>query len=222
LRVALTFDAEHPGRPSPGKRILDSLLEILGTASVRATFFMQGRWASAYPEQARAIAASGHLVGSHSHHHADMRMMTPDGFLDDLALARSAIETASGLDPMPWFRLPFGLGSNDEHIVAAIGQAGYRHVMWDCDSLDWRAATSKQIEARVWRLAKKRDESTVLFHTWPGDTPEGVRAIIKRVKEADGEFITVAELAGEVPLHAGVEPRRPDPRNLRRGARPRR
>ena len=52
FRVALTFDAEHPDRPSaPGvqERLLDSLRRL----EVRATFFVQGRWAEAYPLTAR-------------------------------------------------------------------------------------------------------------------------------------------------------------------------
>jgi len=48
FRVALTFDAEHPDRPArPGND--ERLLDALAAAGVRATFFVQGRWAEAYP-----------------------------------------------------------------------------------------------------------------------------------------------------------------------------
>src|SRR6478735_8977445 len=55
-QVALTFDAEHPDRswcpPGAAERILD----VLAGAGIRATFFVQGRWAEAHPATARRIA----------------------------------------------------------------------------------------------------------------------------------------------------------------------
>ena len=77
MRVALTFDTEFPDRPSPAG-VEEQILSALAGAGVRATFFLQGRWARAYPEVARRIAEPGHVIGNHSHHHAPM-----DGLLDD-------------------------------------------------------------------------------------------------------------------------------------------
>ena len=54
FRVALTFDAEHPDRPStPG--VQERLLDLLARDAVASTFFIQGRWAEAYPATARRI-----------------------------------------------------------------------------------------------------------------------------------------------------------------------
>ena len=52
----LTFDAEHPGQSlcPPGNAEL--ILDILAQTGTRATFFVQGRWATAYPSVARRIA----------------------------------------------------------------------------------------------------------------------------------------------------------------------
>ncbi|MFZ9703020.1 MAG: polysaccharide deacetylase family protein, partial [Candidatus Limnocylindrus sp.] len=68
MRVALTFDAEHPDRPHHLVGSEDRLRETLGTLEVRGTFFVQGRWAEAFPDQARRIAEDGHLIGNHSHY----------------------------------------------------------------------------------------------------------------------------------------------------------
>ena len=54
-RVALTFDTEHWSHPS-GADVQERILDVLAGAGVRATFFVQGRWATAYPECARRIA----------------------------------------------------------------------------------------------------------------------------------------------------------------------
>ena len=107
FRVALTFDAEHPDRPArPGndRRLLDALSRV----DVTATFFVQGRWAEAHPDVARRIATDGHLVGHHSHYHVRMLGLSGHGLKIDIARGEQAILEATGVDPHPWFRLPFG------------------------------------------------------------------------------------------------------------------
>src|SRR5437762_11538647 len=86
FRTALTFDAEHPDRRStPG--VQERLLDILDRLDVKATFFIQGRWAEAYPDTAARIAKSGHLVGNHSHYHARMPHLSRDGLDFDIKTA---------------------------------------------------------------------------------------------------------------------------------------
>ena len=46
--------------------------DVLAGLQVRTTFFVQGRWAEAYPALARRVATDGHLVGHHSHYHVRM------------------------------------------------------------------------------------------------------------------------------------------------------
>ena len=90
FRVAVTIDAEHPDRPTePG--VTSRILDALATAGVPATFFVQGRWAEAEPAVARRIAADGHLVGNHSHHHARLTLLTGAGIARDARAAEAAI-----------------------------------------------------------------------------------------------------------------------------------
>ena len=92
LRVALTLDAEHPDRPwcPPGNA--EGILDTLRERHVTATFFVQGRWAEAYPATAKRIADDGHLVGHHSHYHARMPLLLGGGFADDITDGAKAIE----------------------------------------------------------------------------------------------------------------------------------
>ena len=64
LRVALTFDAEHPSRAGQSTDAPHRILDVLHRTGVRGTFFLQGRWATAFPATARRIAEDGHLVGN--------------------------------------------------------------------------------------------------------------------------------------------------------------
>ena len=114
MRVALTFDVEHPDRPNLAPDALEHILHALAAHNARATFFLQGRWVEAHPERTRLIAAAGHLVGNHSFYHARMPLLTDEGLEADVLAAERAIEEVTGTSPRPWFRCPFGTGWDDD------------------------------------------------------------------------------------------------------------
>jgi peptidoglycan/xylan/chitin deacetylase (PgdA/CDA1 family) len=196
FRVALTFDAEHPDRPwcPPGnaERILDTLRE----RNVRATMFVQGRWAEAYPETARRIADEGHLVGHHSHYHARMPLLLESGFPEDIADGAAAIEAATGRDPRPWFRCPFGAGSDDPRVRTQLDALGYRHVHWHVELEDWEPWRTGEAIAgdAVAGATAHGDGAVVLLHTWPGGTGDAVAPMIDLLRDGGATFVTVAEL----------------------------
>ena len=197
--VALTFDAEHPDRswcpPGAAERILD----VLAGAGILATFFVQGRWAEAYPATARRIADEGHLVGNHSHHHARSPLFSDRGLREDVDAARDAIVRATGRDPRPWFRCPFGDGAGDPRVLAVIAAAGYRHVGWHVEVEDWEPARTPEAIAAdaVSGIRQHGDGAVLLLHTWPGGTAEALPLVLRDLHEGT-RFVTVDALE-EVP-----------------------
>jgi peptidoglycan/xylan/chitin deacetylase (PgdA/CDA1 family) len=202
FRVALTFDAEHPDRPATAGSA-DALIGRLSELGIRATFFVQGRWAEAYPELVRRIVDGGHLVGSHSHYHARMPLLTDAGILEDLAAAATAIGDAAGVDPRPWFRCPFGAGATDGRVLAGVVAAGYRHVGWHVSGDDWDPARDVGVVAGdvIEGVIAHGDGAVVLLHTWPRPTLAAVEALVPRLADAGAQFCGVDELP-DVP--AGV------------------
>ena len=199
FRVALTFDAEHPDRPtdSGAETRLFAALEAEG---VPATFFVQGRWAEAYPDRARRIADGGHLVGSHGFYHARMTLLSDTGLFADIHAAEAAIVAATGTDPKPWFRCPFGDGMDDPRVLGAIESAGYRHVGWDVNIEDWEADRDAPtvgtllVDGILARRGGGDPDSIVLLHSWPAGTGAGVSLAIARLREAGASFVRVDEL----------------------------
>jgi peptidoglycan/xylan/chitin deacetylase (PgdA/CDA1 family) len=195
FRVALTFDAEHPDRPArPGND--ERLLDALAAAGVRGTFFVQGRWAEAFPSVARRIAVDGHLVGSHTFYHARLPLFSEWGLANDLQAAEEVIQGIVGVDPRPWIRAPFGTGANDVSLIWRLEALGYRHIGWHVSPEDWDPATSRdEVEqAVVEGVAANGDGSVALMHTWPDPTHAALPAIIDRLRGAGAAFVTVAEL----------------------------
>jgi peptidoglycan/xylan/chitin deacetylase (PgdA/CDA1 family) len=195
LRVALTFDAEHPDRPNVAGTA-ERLLDALDTAGVPATFFVQGRWAEAYPATARAIATAGHQVGNHSHYHARMPLLTDSGLAEDIAEAGRIILDTTGVDPLPWFRCPFGAGATDPRVQAVVTAAGYRHVGWHIAAEDWEPSrTGGAIEADL--VAGVRDHgdgAVILLHTWPSGTLAAIPGTIARLRDRGAAFVRVDAL----------------------------
>jgi peptidoglycan/xylan/chitin deacetylase (PgdA/CDA1 family) len=196
LRVALTFDAEHPDRPWCPPANAQRILGDLERAGVRATFFVQGRWAKAHPDVARRIAEDGHLVGHHSHYHARLPLLSDDGLRADLDDGASAIQEATGRDPRPWFRCPFGAGHDDARVLGVVAERGYRNVHWHIEVEDWEpwragpAIATSVIDG----VRAHGDGAVVLLHTWPGGTGDATAQAIAGLRELGATFVTVDEL----------------------------
>ena len=196
MRVALTFDTEHPARPCTG-RVLELILASLARAGAPATFFVQGRWARSSPDQARRIGSAGHLIGNHSHHHAPMDSLTEDGFRADVRAAGATIEAVTGVDPRPWFRCPFGAGMDDPEVLHRLEEMGYVHVGWDVDPRDWHEDSDAEAVARsVLEGIRMRDDSIVLLHSWPDSTAEALPRILAGLAEAGAELVNIEMLMG--------------------------
>jgi peptidoglycan/xylan/chitin deacetylase (PgdA/CDA1 family) len=196
MRVALTFDAEHPDRPSNAPENVDRILDCLHDRGIRATFFVQGRWAQAETERVQRIVHDGHVVGNHSFYHARMPLLSDDGLRVDIRDAEARIREQAGVDPRPWFRCPFGAGHDDPRVLAALSQTGYRNVHWHVEAEDWEPwRTARDIaDDVVAGVAQHGDGAIVLLHTWPSGTAGGLPLALDGLARLDAEFVTVAEL----------------------------
>lgn len=195
MRVALTIDTEHPDRPCrPGNP--ERIAEELRARGIRASFFLQGRWAGANPRLARRLAEDGHVIGNHSNAHARMSELTDDGIRASITDAGEAIAEAAGVDPRPWFRCPYGAGMDDPRILGLIAELGYRHAGWDVDPNDWDDAVGAgELRARVrgGRLAHG-DGARLLLHAWPDVTADTLPAILDDLHADGAEMVGIDEL----------------------------
>jgi len=133
--VALTFDA---GANADG---IPSILATLAETGVPATFFLTGKWVEVYPEYSAEIGAK-YPVGSHSYSHPDFTTLTDAEIESELSKAAAAIESATGLDPHPMFRFPFG-ASND-HCIDLVNSLGYGAISWTVDTRGWQGTSGGQ------------------------------------------------------------------------------
>ena len=101
--IVITFD-DGPLPPHTEK-----VLETLAAQCVKATYFMVGSMAAAYPELVRKVAAAGHTIGTHSWNHplSFHRMPLPKAE-EQIERGIAAVQAAlgDGYKVAPFFRYP--------------------------------------------------------------------------------------------------------------------
>ena len=104
-----------------------ALLALLDEAGVRATFFVVGSVADAYPGLVREVAARGHEIGSHTYGHELIYRLEPRAFKADLERSRAQLQELTG-QPVLGFRAPeFSVGSLGHWSFEVIAEAGFRY-----------------------------------------------------------------------------------------------
>jgi peptidoglycan/xylan/chitin deacetylase (PgdA/CDA1 family) len=101
--IALTFD------DGPDPAVTPRVLDLLDEMAMKASFFVIGRHARAYPELTAEIARRGHRVENHTDTHPLLFACYTVGPLRrEIERAQDAIESATGRRPR-LFRAPAGL-----------------------------------------------------------------------------------------------------------------
>jgi peptidoglycan/xylan/chitin deacetylase (PgdA/CDA1 family) len=197
MRVALTVDTEHPDRPTtdPIGNFVRTL-DVLEALRVKATFFVQGTWARAYPDLVHRIAAGGHLVGGHSHRHCPYTSLHAQGIAHDLQSSRHSLAVL-GLDVGGWFRLPGGRGSGDAAVLEALRSSGFRHVGWTAMAGDWRPdrSVAQVVDKVLADVDGRRPDglSVPVFHSWPDSAPPALEMVLEKL-DGSVQFVTLDQV----------------------------
>jgi peptidoglycan/xylan/chitin deacetylase (PgdA/CDA1 family) len=131
-RIALTFD------DGPNPAITPQILQLLERHSVRATFFLIGKYARASPGLVREIAARRHVIGNHTETHPNLALLSARRIEDEVRRCQANIVAAlpTGAAAPAWVRPPFGY--RGPQLGTAVQRAGLRGVaMWSLTCHDW-------------------------------------------------------------------------------------
>jgi peptidoglycan-N-acetylglucosamine deacetylase len=187
--VALTFD------DGPNPFATPAILDALGTADVRGTFFVLGRHADRWPDLVARMVAEGHVVANHGYHHRKLTFRSPRYVRDDIALGSDAIDRAGGGRPT-LFRPPHGY--RNPWVTPIARAAGQRTVGWTLGVWDSARPGSAVIAERVIRRADAG--AIVLLHDGDGydsdgdrmQTASAVPLLVRGLRERGFAFATLA------------------------------
>ncbi len=192
--VVLTFD-DGPILPYS-----DQILDILASQCVKATYFLVGEMARAFPGTVRRIYEEGHTIGTHSEDHPTRFGQLPlEKMRHEIDWGISDVSAALGDSKYlaPFFRIP-GLARSDivESELAARGLAIFSS---DTDADDWHHRISgKQIIALAMRRLEARGKGILLLHDIHPATVAALPGLLKELKDNGFHIVQVAPAASYV------------------------
>ena len=179
-KVAITFD------DGPNADYTELLLEGLEERGVRATFFLLGREVEKYPDIVKEISDSGHLIGTHSYDHVNLKNLSDAAAVEQVDKTNQAIHEITGEYP-EYIRPPFGCWKcNLDYETKMI------EVLWDVDPLDWKTSNSDVIAKRV--VSKVEENDIILLHDASESSVKAAFKIIDALEEEGYVFVTVDEI----------------------------
>ncbi|MCT2536284.1 polysaccharide deacetylase family protein [Aquibacillus koreensis] len=188
--VALTFD------DGPDPRFTPQILDVLKEYDVKATFFLLGSRAAAFPDLVQRIQDEGHVISNHTYWHPNLVEQADIGVLEN-EVTRTENELAEQIGyKTKLFRAPYGFLYDE--LVEKLAVMNYSVVGWSVDSLDWQESPPEEIAYNV--LNNIHPGAIILMHDgaeWEGDrtnTIKSLRQIIPALQEQGFAFETVPEL----------------------------
>lgn len=172
--IYLTFD------DGPQHVFTPKVLAVLARHHAKATFFVLGREAAAYPELVETTRAQGHTIGNHTWDHPMLTKLTPQ---------RIRQEIFSGVKSK-CFRPPF---RDTNPAVAAVAAANHqREVLWDIDTKDWEKPGAAKIERAILRGA--HPGAVILLHDGGGNRTQTVAALDRALTQLTARGYTFRAL----------------------------
>ena len=166
--VALTFDDGPTPYTSP------AILDFLEQNHVPATFFVEGSYASLWPDLIKREWNDGFAIGEHSWDHPDLTLQTEAGLQHQLGDTDAALHKILGKSACLWlWRPPYG--SVNRHVLNASAAYGLTTVTWDNSSGDWLRPGADKIAIAV--LNQAHPGAIVLMHDGPADREETAQAL---------------------------------------------
>jgi peptidoglycan/xylan/chitin deacetylase (PgdA/CDA1 family) len=187
-RIAITFD-DGPNGP-----FTEAVLKLLAQYGAKATFFMVGRAVEAQSELARAVAAAGHAVGSHTYSHAKLHRMPLERMQEEVDRGHRCLIEA-GVPHFPIFRAPHGLKTFA--LVRHLSRRNLRLIAWTDGVYDTDCPSGDVIYRRAQR--KLRPGEILLLHDGKQSHDRGplllaLPRILQACRDRGLEMVTVPTL----------------------------
>jgi peptidoglycan-N-acetylglucosamine deacetylase len=199
--LALTFD------DGPDPAYTPAILNILKEKNVKATFFIIGANAEAYPGLVQRILAEGHEIGNHTFTHPNLAETSEEADRLEYNATQRLFEALTGRS-MRLFRPPY-LGdaepvTKEEIVPVQIAQnMGYLTIGVHVDPFDWQQPSLDEMMSRILKSVTDPNPdlrgNIILLHDSGGDRTRTVQllpGLIDGLRARGYKFVPVSRLAG--------------------------
>lgn len=183
--VILTFD------DGPHRSRTVSVLNVLASQCVTATFFVQGDNSRRHPAVVRAIVENGHSVGGHSMTHRNLALLPLEEGVKDALDGVTATDAALGeVGATRLFRFPF-VASTPE-LSSVLKSTGLIEIGVTVDGKDWTDNGAGEIVDIIMAgLEAGPGRGTVLLHDPFDHSERATRLLLRRLKDEGYEIVAL-------------------------------
>src|SRR5690625_911901 len=174
-----------------GTEYIPRILEVLKEQNVKATFFIEGKWAKENKNIVKMIHEQNHLIGNHAYNHPDMARISVTEMNEQIENTNEIIEAIIDYRPK-WFAPPSG--SFNDQVVKTAHELEMETILWTVDTIDWK---NPSVSVMINRVMKNiHPGATVLMHpTEP--VAQGLGLLIDEIKQKEYSLGTIEELLSE-------------------------
>jgi peptidoglycan-N-acetylglucosamine deacetylase len=195
--IVITFD----DGPLPPRTT--QVLDTLDHECVKATFFLIGKMAHAYPDTVKRIRDAGHTIGTHSNSHPlTFHRMPLEKAAQEInqGIANVTAALGDGPGPAPFFRIPGLLRAEGvEHYAASQNLQ-----VWSADFLadDWTKIGPGQVYSRALQRIEAAHKGILLLHDIQTKTVEALPYLLRELKRRGYKIVQVVPATPERPKTA--------------------
>jgi peptidoglycan-N-acetylglucosamine deacetylase len=171
-----------------GTEYVPKILAILKDKNIKATFFIEGKWAKENVDLVKMIKNQNHLIGNHAYNHPNMANLTTQQMVEQISQTNDILKAITGIAPA-WFAPPSG--SYNQYVVDAAHSQKMETVLWTVDTIDWKNPTVSVMINRV--NSKLHPGATILMHPTAA-TAAGLDELIDSVKDKGYKLGTMEQL----------------------------
>ncbi len=177
--IALTFD------DGPSKKNTNTLLDILKTENVKATFYVLWSRVEEYPDTLKREYLEWHEIGNHSYSHSLLTRLSDRMMQEEIYKTDQAIYHTIGIYPRT-FRPPYGWIN-----AKILEKSAMPAILWSIDPRDWR---THNIAKDIASVKNAKDGDILIMHDIHEASVASVPVIIKNLRERWFTFVTISEL----------------------------
>lgn len=205
--LSITFDGGSKAKFS------EEIIEFLYREKVQATFFLTGNFIKNNPEIVKKLSNYNFEVGNHTFSHPHLTTyslnlkqetkinLNYEKLKEELEETDKIYKKITGKNLKNFWRAPYG-EYNEEILIWGI-RAGYFHIGWSWDSLDWLEEENPSFERRILKINSLKEKikndqkwlygQVLLFHLG-NNNPEEIKEIINLIKEKNIQMVSISTL----------------------------
>ncbi len=205
--LCITFD----GGSKKGSS--EEIIKILKEEELKVTFFLTGKFIKNYPEIVKEIEKEGHEVGNHTYSHPHLttyfmnfkqetlEKINYENIRVELSTTNNLYKALTGKEMVFFWKETYG--DYNGEIIKWGWMAGYYHIGWSWDSLDWMEEDFPNFERRINKINELKEKiqknekelygQILLFHLGSNNIGE-IKEIIKLIKSKNIQIVPVSTL----------------------------